>query len=93
LPHAGAANTYDSSARVAAPGRVQADEIVKAPNAEGWRDMIGNLEEAVMKKGETTRFDYRGYGGEWGSITHHRNQQSTPRYKSGSFGARCMRFK
>jgi hypothetical protein len=93
LPHAGDPNTYEDSARIAPPGRIAADTIVKAPNVEPWMDMIGNLEEAVMKKGETTRFDYRGFGAEYSSITHHRNQQSTPRYKAGSFGARCMRFK
>lgn len=32
---------------------------------ERWLDLIGNLEEAVLKKGETERFDYRGYGVEY----------------------------
>ena len=54
---------------------------------------IGNLHEATLKNGETSRFDYRGYGHEYGSITHHRNQQTTPRNKGGALGARCMRFK
>jgi hypothetical protein len=93
LPHAGLKNTYDSSARIAPPGRIVADMMTKNAGDEPWMDMIGNLEEAVIKKGETIRFDYRGFGAEYGSITHHRNQQTTPRYKSGSFGARCMRFK
>jgi hypothetical protein len=56
-------------------------------------DLIGNLQEAVLKTGETSRFDWRGYGHEWASIQYHRLQMSTPRGKGGAFGARCMRFK
>jgi hypothetical protein len=72
---------------------VLGDVISKTAADEPWMDMIGNLQEVVLKKGETVRFDYRGYGLEWSSITHHHNQQTTPRNKAGSFGARCMRFK
>lgn len=86
-------NDYDASAKIAGPGRVQADALTQNAGDEPWMDIIGNLEEAVIKRGETTRFDYRGYGAEYGSITHHKNQQTTPRYKSGAMGARCMRFK
>jgi hypothetical protein len=67
--------------------------VTKTTGDEPWVDMIGNLQEVVLKKGETARFDYRGYGVEWSSIQHHHNQQSTPRGKGGAFGARCMRFK
>jgi hypothetical protein len=86
-------NTYDASSYVAAPGRVIGDTITKAAADEPWMDMIGNLQEVVLKNAETARFDYRGYGIGWASISHHRNQQTTPRSKGGSFGARCMRFK
>ena len=86
-------NTYDGSSRIAPPGRVAGDHVAKAAGNEPWMDMIGNLQEVVLKKGETARFDYRGYGTEWSSIRHHRNQQTTPRNKGGAFGARCMRFK
>jgi hypothetical protein len=55
--------------------------------------MIGNLHEAVLKKGETQRFDYRGYGNEYTSIDYHTNQETTARMKGAAFGARCMRFK
>jgi hypothetical protein len=89
-------NTWDGTSRIAPPGRLPNDLINKAGDPAGtepWMDMIGNMQEAVLKKAETARFDYRGYGTEYGSITHHRNQQTTPRFKSGAFGARCMRFK
>lgn len=86
-------DNYDGSSRIAPPGRVIGDVISKAPADEPWMDLVGNLQEAVLKKAETARFDYRGYGNEWSSITHHHNQQTTPRNKGGAFGARCMRFK
>ena len=72
------------------------DVITKTAGDEPWMDLIGNLQEAVIKKADgptPTRFDYRGYGVEWSSIQHHHNQQTTPRFKGGAFGARCMRFK
>jgi len=84
-------NSFDGSARVAAPGRVPADVVELTPGVEGWRDMKGNLMEAVLKPDNT--FDYRGYGLGWSSVQHHRNQISTPRMMAGAFGARCMRFK
>lgn len=84
-------NTFDASARIAAPGRVAADLVELSPGVEGWRDMKGNVLEAVLKADNT--FDYRGYGIGYGSVVHHRNQISTPRMMAGSFGARCMRFK
>jgi hypothetical protein len=86
-------HSHDGSARIAPPGRVPADVVKIAPADEGWRDLKGNLVEAVMRLGETNRFDYRGFGVSYGSIIHHRNQQTSPRMKGGSFGARCMRFK
>jgi len=89
----GASSTADDSARIAPPGRVAVDAVRMTAGAEPWMDMVGNLVEIVTKRGETNRFDYRGYGHEWGSIQHHRNQISTSRYKSGAMGARCMRFK
>jgi hypothetical protein len=89
----GATNAGDDSARIAAPGRTIVDTMRLSAGDEPWMDMIGNLVEIVTKKGETNRFDYRGYGHQWGSITHHRNQITTSRYRSGAMGARCMRFK
>ncbi len=86
-------NDYDGSSRIAPPGRVPGD-VLNGPGGSGpWMDLIGNLQEVVLKKGETKRFDYRGYGTEWSSIVHHHNQQTTPRNKGGALGARCMRFK
>ncbi len=86
-------NDYDASFKVAPGGRVPADVMVKNAGDEPWMDMIGNLEEAVLKAGETARFDWRGYGHEYNSIQYHRLQMSTPRGKGGAFGARCMRFR
>ena len=86
-------NNYDGSSRIAPPGRMPADIISKNAADEPWMDLIGNLHEAVLKGGETIRFDYRGYGHEYGSILYHKLQQTTPRGKSGSIGGRCMRFK
>jgi hypothetical protein len=84
---------FDDTGKIASPGRVVTDVITNAAGDEPWMDLIGNLAEAVLKRGETNRFDYRGYGVEYGSIQHHKTQQSTPRGKGGAFGARCMRFK
>jgi hypothetical protein len=85
---------YDGTARIAPPGRLPADLIkLNAADADGWSDMIGNLHEAVMKAGETQRFDFRGYGNEYTSIDYHMTQETTPRMKGAAFGARCMRFK
>ncbi|MBK6460902.1 MAG: hypothetical protein IPF92_07830 [Myxococcales bacterium] len=84
-------NTYDGSARIAPPGRVAADVVTLPAGGEGWRDMKGNLMEAVLKPDNT--FEFRGYGIGYGSVTHHRNQQLTPRMVTGGIGARCMRFK
>ena len=86
-------HSHDGSARIAPPGRVPADVVKVVATDEGWRDLKGNLVEAVLRPGETARFDYRGFGVSYGSIIHHRNQQTSPRMKGGSFGARCMRFK
>ena len=86
-------NTYDGSSRIAPPGRMPADIISKNAGDEPWMDLIGNLHEAVLKGGETQRFDYRGYGHEYASVLYHKLQQTTPRAKGGSFGGRCMRFK
>jgi len=86
-------NTYDGSSRIAPPGRVLADAVAINAADEPWMDLKGNLHEAVLRAGETTRFAYRGYGVSWSSIVHHRNQETTPRMKGGAFGARCMRFK
>jgi len=84
-------NNYDGSARVAPPGRVPADTVAINEGDEPWMDLKGNLHEAVIKPDGL--FDYRGYGIAWSSIQPHRNQITTPRMKSGAFGARCMRFK
>ena len=84
-------NNYDGSSRVAPPGRVPADTVAINAGDEPWMDMKGNLHEAVIKPDGL--FDYRGYGIAWSSVQPHRNQITTPRMKSGAFGARCMRFK
>ena len=84
---------FDDTGKIASPGRVPGDTITMNAGDQPWMDLIGNLAEAVLKRGETNRFDYRGYGVEFGSIQHHKNQQSTSRGKGGAFGARCMRFK
>ncbi len=83
-------NTYDGAARISPPGRVALDVLRINAADEPWHDMKGNLVEAVLKPDNT--FNFRGYGLGYGTILHHRNQISTPRMKSGTFGARCMRF-
>lgn len=80
---------YDGTNRIAAPGRIAADVI--SVGGKEWHDLKGNLLEAVLASDDT--FDYRGYGVGYSSVQHHRNQESTPRMKGGSFGARCMRFR
>ena len=80
---------YDGTNRIAAPGRVAADVMER--NGSQWHDLKGNLLEAVVLP--DNRFDYRGYGIGFSSVVHHKNQESTPRMKGGSFGARCMRFR
>ncbi|MBX3224846.1 MAG: hypothetical protein KF795_30300, partial [Labilithrix sp.] len=84
-------STADDSGRIAPPGRVAADVVKIVAGDEGWFDLKGNLLETVVKSND--RFDYKGYGLGYGSITHHRAQIMTPRHKGGSFGARCMRLK
>jgi hypothetical protein len=90
-------DSNDYSTRVAAPGRIPADVLRINAGDEPWRDLGGNLIEAVLTtqsyNGTVDVFGYRGYGIGWSSVVHHRNQETTPRMKAGSFGARCMRFK
>ncbi|HVJ93788.1 MAG TPA: hypothetical protein VM580_28510, partial [Labilithrix sp.] len=80
----------DDSGRIAPPGRVAADVIKIANTDEGWYDLKGNLLEVVVKAND--RFNYAGRGIGYASVTHHLAQVMTPRHKSGSFGARCMRL-
>jgi hypothetical protein len=87
----GGDGSNDGASRVAAPGRVEADVVRINANDEGWHEMKGNLLEAVLRP--DGRFDWRGYGLGYGTAVHHRNQQTTPRMKGASFGARCMRFR
>lgn len=84
-------SSADDSGRVAPPGRIAADVIKIAPTDEGWFDLKGNLFETVVQSDD--RFNYMGHGLGYGSVRHHRSQIMTPRFKSGSFGARCMRLK
>ena len=91
FPDAGANSTHDASFKVAAPGRIEADTVAINAADEPWMDLIGNLQEIVLMP--DGRFDGRGFGIGWGSAIHHRTQMSLPRFKEGSFGARCMRFK
>ena len=81
----------DDSAKIAPPGRVPADTVTYAGQAEPWMDMKGNLLEGVLLSNGL--FGTRGFGYGFSSVTNHKLQQTTPRYKSGSYGARCMRFK
>ncbi len=91
FPDAAASSTHDASYKVAAPGRITADSVQINAADEPWMDLIGNLQEIVaMPDGS---FDGRGYGIGWSSSIHHRLQMSLPRFKEGSFGTRCMRFK
>lgn len=83
--------TSDDSGRIAPPGRVAADVVKIVPTDEGWSDLKGNLLETVVKAND--RFDYKGYGLGFSSVTHHRAQIMTPRHKGSEFGARCMRLK
>lgn len=82
---------FDASWRVAPPGRIPADVVSINAGDEPWHDLKGNLNEGVLRK--DGQFTFRGYGIGWTSIQAHRTQQTTPRMKSGSFGARCMRFR
>ncbi|MBN9167964.1 MAG: hypothetical protein J0I07_43945 [Myxococcales bacterium] len=86
-----AGSDADDSGRIAPPGRIAADVVKIAPSDEGWFDLKGNLLETVVKSND--RFDYKGYGLGYASVTHHKAQIMTPRNKGGSFGARCMRLK
>ena len=82
---------FDASWRVAPPGRIAADTVAINAGDEPWHDLKGNLNEAVMRK--DGQFSFRGYGIGWASIQAHRTQTTTPRMKTASFGARCMRFR
>jgi hypothetical protein len=82
---------FDASWRVAPPGRVPGDTVAINAGDEAWHDLKGNLNEAVFRK--DGQFSFRGYGIGWSSIQAHRTQETTPRMKTGSFGARCMRFR
>ena len=84
-PDAGSNESYDKSFKIAPPGRVPADDV------DGWKDLKGNLVEAVLAPGGG--FDHRGYGIGWGTIKYHKVQSTTPRFKNATTGARCMRFK
>lgn len=81
----------DDSGRIAPPGRVAADVVRITPEDEGWFDLKGNLVEAVLTS--TDGFSTVGRGIGYYSISLHQTQIMTPRYKSGSLGARCMRLK
>ena len=62
-----------------------------ADDVDGWKDLKGNLVEAVLAPGGG--FDHRGYGIGWGTLKYHKVQSTTPRFKNATTGARCMRFK
>jgi len=81
----------DASGRIFAPGIVADDVIRVVATDEGWYDLIGNLMEIVVSSDDL--FFYNGYGLGTMSVTYHRAQIKTARYKSGSMGARCMRLK
>lgn len=87
--------TNEGAHRIAAPGRVAADVVRINAADEPWRDLGGNVMEAVLVQhgSGVDVFGYRGYGLGWSTIRHHINQTLTPRMKQASVGARCMRFK
>ncbi|MBX3229300.1 MAG: hypothetical protein KIT84_18235 [Labilithrix sp.] len=90
FPNPGLGGTFDGSSRIAAPGRVAADAISLA-GGEPWMDLKGNLSEGVFRA--DGRYHFRGLGIGYASTQAHRTQQSTPRMKTASMGARCMRFR
>jgi hypothetical protein len=83
--------TKDDSGRIFPPGVVAADVVHLNAGDEGWYDLKGNLLELVVSNDD--RFAYNGYGIGYSSITNHRGQIITARFKQGSLGARCMRLK
>ncbi|MCL2779328.1 MAG: hypothetical protein FWD73_15140 [Polyangiaceae bacterium] len=90
-------NDMDDSGRIFPPGRLAdsknpvIDIVQINAGDEGWYDLKGNLMELVVSKDD--RFAYNGYGIGYSSITNHRGQIITARFKEGSMGARCMRLK
>ena len=83
--------TVTGANRIASPGYVPADVVRINAADEPWRDLKGNLMDLVVKADNS--FEYRGSGMGFGTILHHRTQVLTPRMKTGSLGARCMRLK
>jgi len=90
-PYEGNGTTTDDSGRIFPPGSIAADVVRIVNTDEGWYDLKGNLLEMVVSADD--RFAYNGYGIGYASITHHRGQVVTARFKEGSTGARCMRLK
>ena len=86
-----AGTSADDSGRIAPPGRLPNDVIRIGTADEGWYDLKGNLLETVVQSDD--RFTYKGYGIGTSSVAHHKSQIMTPRHKTASFGARCMRLK
>ena len=84
-------STVTGASRIASPGYVAADAVRINDADEPWRDLKGNLMDLVVLPGDS--FGYRGKGLGYSSIKHHLTQVLTPRMKTGSLGARCMRFK
>jgi len=91
--------TSEAASKIAAPGRMTADVVkLNAGDAEGWMDLHGNLEEAVLDVTGATftgnfGLKYRGIGYNSSRALTNPTALKYPEYKAGYTGGRCMRFK
>ena len=90
----GGGTGWDDAARVAAPGRYQAD-ATSYGGAGPWMDLRGNLSEMMLQG--TGFIMTLPFGGLGQSSAHAGNNDaawtSHPEHKSALVGGRCMRFK
>jgi hypothetical protein len=97
--------TSEKTWQIASPGRISADVVHLVAGDEGWRDIAGNLNEAVMvtdKGNFTGLFGLRSRGIGYGSsrsvlnVTYMSGETilrvQRPEVKSALSGGRCMRF-
>ena len=91
--------TSEAASKIAAPGRMTADVVkLNAGDAEGWMDLHGNLDEAVLDVTGATftgnfGLKYRGIGYNSSRALTNPTALKDPEYKAGYTGGRCMRFK
>jgi hypothetical protein len=91
--------TSEAASKIAAPGRMVLDVVkINAGDAEGWMDLHGNLEEAVLDVTGATftgnfGLKYRGIGYNSSRAITNPTSLKYPEYKAGYTGGRCMRFK